>query len=132
MPPKCIGLSTPNLSDLNTKAITHGAHTKAHDPRHPLYLFFTLLPCGHRYRSLGWTQTRHGRSFVPSAIALIYDYRYLCINVDVSCMDVFQVNMLFVYQSGMLFACVTQKIKNKNKFNEKYSKLLKPLKLPVT
>ena len=66
---KIIGLPTPNLSDLNNRAIARKASIIAHDPSHPLNPYFTLLPSGRRYRTLIWKRARFDRSFVPSAIS---------------------------------------------------------------
>lgn len=49
---KITGLSTSNLSDLNSKAIIRRAHSIAHKPSHPLNSSFTLLPPSCRYKSL--------------------------------------------------------------------------------
>jgi len=51
---KIIGLPTPNLSDLNRKAMLRKAQKIVHDISHPLNRFFTLLPSGRRYGSLAW------------------------------------------------------------------------------
>ena len=40
------------------------------DTDHPLNPHFTLLPSGHRYRTLKWRRACFG-SFVPSAIAAL-------------------------------------------------------------
>lgn len=38
--------------------------------RHHLNPFFTLLPSGHRYRSLAWKRARYGRNVVPFEISI--------------------------------------------------------------
>ncbi len=56
---------SPNLSDLNNRAITHMALTIVHDPGHPLNQFFTLLWSGCRYRTLKWKKSMSYRKGCP-------------------------------------------------------------------
>ena len=49
---KIIVLHTPNLQELNTKAITRITHAVSLDITHPLNLHFSLLPSGRRYRNI--------------------------------------------------------------------------------
>ena len=53
---KIIGLPTPNLQELNTKAITRIAHAISLEITHPLNHYFLLLPSGRRFRSIRCTQ----------------------------------------------------------------------------
>ena len=69
---KIIGLPTPTLADMNNKAITRLALSITNDTDHPLYRYFDLMPSGRRYRTLKWQKVGFSRSFVPSAIAALY------------------------------------------------------------
>ncbi len=60
--------SSPNLLDMNHRAITCLALTIAYDTDHPLNQHFTLLPSGWRYRTLQWRRAHFRGSFVPSAL----------------------------------------------------------------
>lgn len=68
-------LPTPNLCDLNHKAVVRLAHTIANDSDHPLNPHFTLLPSGCRYRALKCRRARFSKSFVPSARAALNNLR---------------------------------------------------------
>ncbi|KAJ0012409.1 hypothetical protein NQD34_016743 [Periophthalmus magnuspinnatus] len=65
---KIIGLPTPSLSQLNSKAITRIAQTITQDHTHPLHRYFTLLPSGRRYRTLRCNKARFKNSLIPTAI----------------------------------------------------------------
>ncbi|XDV33380.1 hypothetical protein PO909_003804 [Leuciscus waleckii] len=52
---KIIHSPTPNISELNDRAIARLARTIITDPEHPLNFHFTLLPSGRRYRTLTWS-----------------------------------------------------------------------------
>lgn len=68
---KIIHSPTPNISELNDRAIARLARTIITDPEHPLNFHFTLLPSGRRYRTLTWRRARFKKSFVPSAISIL-------------------------------------------------------------
>lgn len=68
---KIICSPTPNISELNDKAIGRLAKSIVSNTYHPLHHFFQLLPSGRRYRTLKHRRVRFNRSFVPSAIAIL-------------------------------------------------------------
>ena len=68
---KIINHPTPNLTELNHRAVTRLALSITNDPDHPLNSHFTLLPSGRRYRTLRWRRARFSKSFVPSAISAL-------------------------------------------------------------
>lgn len=58
---KIIGLSTPHLFNINSKAMICRERTVTFDPWHPLNSSFTLLPSGRR----SWKPACFGRSLSP-------------------------------------------------------------------
>ena len=71
---KIIGLPTPSLPALINTATIYKSYI-AHDPRHPLHPYFTLLPSGRRFRHLSCRTTRFCKSFIPSAITALNSRR---------------------------------------------------------
>lgn len=65
---KIIGLPTPILTDMNSKAIVHIASTIEQDINHPLNHHLIPLPSGLRYRTLCCRRARLARSLIPSTI----------------------------------------------------------------
>ncbi len=68
---KVIGLSTPNLTELNNRAITRIAISIEQDSTHPLNEYLDPLPSGRRYRAMRCRRARFGRSLIPSAITYL-------------------------------------------------------------
>jgi len=68
---KTIGLPTPNLTELNNKAIARIATSIEQDITNPLNLHLIPLPSGRRYRTMRCRRARLGRSLVPAAIACL-------------------------------------------------------------
>ncbi len=89
---KVIGLSTPNLTELNNRAITRIAISIEQDSTHPLNEYLDPLPSGRRYRAMRCRRARFGRSLIPSAITYLnnrHRWGYLnCIflNIIVLCL----------------------------------------------
>ncbi len=68
---KVKGLSTPNLTELNNRAITCIAISIEHDSTHPLNEYIAPLPSGRRYRAMRCRSAHFGRSLIPSAITYL-------------------------------------------------------------
>lgn len=71
---KMIVLQTPNLLELNTKAITHIAHAISQDTTHLVNHLFQLLTSGKRFTSLRCNKAHHCRSFSYLHLRLIKPY----------------------------------------------------------